>query len=266
MTNTSQTRVAHNQGVQIAWEEYGSGDPLLLIHGLGYARWGWEPLIPLLSDRFRVITFDNRGIGESSTPPGPYTAAMMAGDSMAVLEAARAEKAHVIGTSLGGMIAQEVAIGWPQRVDKLVLMCTTPGGSSAHPMPAATTRLLIEAASWELSVALRRFTENALGEKASTELVERILRHRLTNPQDPAGWAAQAAAGTTYNGKRRAGGISAPTLLLHGTGDRVVDYRNSELLAQIIPGAELRLLADVGHLFFWEESNLVSKIILEFLS
>ena len=91
--------------VHIAWERHGSGEPLLLIHGLGYARWGWEPVLPGLAERFDVLLFDNRGIGESDAPPGPYTVEQLAGDAVQVLDEAGVERAHVVGTSLGGMVA-----------------------------------------------------------------------------------------------------------------------------------------------------------------
>jgi len=148
--------------VRIAWERHGRGAPLLLIHGLGYARWGWEPVLPGLAERFDVILFDNRGIGESDAPPGPYTAAEMADDAIQVLDEAGVGRAHVVGTSLGGMVAQELALGHPDRVDRLVLACTTPGGPKAHPMPQRTLTLMAEAATLEPAVALRRFVENAL--------------------------------------------------------------------------------------------------------
>ena len=132
--------------VKIAWESRGEGPPLLLIQGLGYGRWSWEPIVPGLAARHRVVCFDNRGIGESDKPQGPYTAAQMAGDALQVLDEAGIERAHVLGASLGGMIAQELAVAAPERVDRLVLCCTTPGGPDAVPMPEVTVRLFAEAA------------------------------------------------------------------------------------------------------------------------
>jgi len=254
--------IATNGDVAIAWEEVGRGDPVLLIHGLGYARWGWEPLVPLLAERYRVISFDNRGIGESAVPPGPYSASAMAGDALAVLDAARVERAHVVGTSLGGMIAQEVALAPADRVGRLVLICSTPGATGGHPMPEATVRLLGEAAGLPPEAAVRRFVENALGPEPDPSTVERIIGHRLARPQDPAGWAAQAAAGTTYDAAGRAGSIAAPTLLVAGTADRVVDCRNSVVLSELIPDSTVRLIPDGGHLVFWEHPRAVADLII----
>jgi 3-oxoadipate enol-lactonase len=258
--------ITANGSVTIAWDEVGAGEPMLLIHGLGYGRWGWEPLLPLLAERFRVISFDNRGIGGSAVPPGPYTAREMADDALAVLDAAGVEHAHVVGISLGGMIALELALDAPDRVDRLVLISTTPGAKDGHPMPAATVRLLTEAANWAPEVALRRFIENALGSEPDPELVERILAHRLSAPQDPAGWAAQASAGATYDGAGRIASITAPTLLIAGTADRVVDHRNSLALAESIRGSAVRLIPGAGHLVFWEDPDAVADLIIGHLA
>lgn len=257
--------MARNGEVEIAWSEAGTGDPLLLIHGLGYGRWGWEPLVPLLAETHRVITFDNRGIGESSVPPGPYMASQMADDAVAVLDAAHAERAAVVGTSLGGMIAQELALARPDRVDRLVLACTSPGEPHGVAMPQVTVDLLAEAARLDPGEALRRFVENALGPEPHPEIVERILAHRTAQPQDPAGWAAQAAAGTTYRGGDRARRIAIPVLAVTGTADNVVDPANTTLLAEMIPDARFAFIEGAGHLFFWEQPEATARLIQEFL-
>ena len=249
--------------MRIAWEERGSGPPLLLIQGLGYARWSWEPIVPRLAEYYRVLFFDNRGIGESDKPDGPYTARLMADDALQVLDEAGAERAHVLGASLGGMIAQELAVAAPDRVDKLVLCCTTPGGAATVPMPQVTVDLLAEAATLAPEVALRRFVENALATDAPAELVQEIFDRRVANPLDPAGWQAQAAAGIGFQGVD--GAITAPTLLVTGTEDNVVDPRNADVLAERIPGAEVERLEGTGHLFFWEQPDAFVRILREFL-
>ena len=249
--------------MKIAWEERGDGAPLLLIQGLGYGRWSWEPLVPGLADRYRVLWFDNRGIGDSDKPEGPYTARLMADDARQVLDEAGVERAHVLGASLGGMIAQEVAAGTPERVDKLVLCCTTPGGAATVPMPDVTVQLFAEAATLAPDVALRRFVVNALGANPPEELVEELYQLRLANPPDPAGWQAQAAAGLTFAGVDAA--INAPTLVLTGTEDNVVDHRNADVVAARIPGARVERLSGAGHLFFWEQPDACVRIISEFL-
>ena len=254
--------------MKIAWERRGSGPPLLLIHGLGYARWGWEPVLPGLCERFDVVLFDNRGIGGSDVPPGPYTAAELAADAVQVLDEAGIARAHVVGTSLGGMVAQELALSHPGRVDRLVLACTTPGGARAHQMPQVTVSLMAEAVTLEPAVALRRFVENALAPStvaARPELVDRIMTHRLATAQEPAAWAAQAAAGATFDAFDRIGGLDAPTLVQHGTEDVVVDPRNGELLVELLPDARLELYAGAGHLFFWEQPGRFVASVTSFL-
>ncbi len=241
----------------------GEGPPLLLIQGLGYGRWGWEPILAGLAASHRVVCFDNRGIGESDKPAGPYTAAQMAGDALQVLDEAGIDRAHVLGASLGGMIAQELAVAAPERVERLVLACTTRGGPTTVPMPEVTVRLFAEAPSLAPEVALRRFVENALGEDPPVALVDELFALRVANPPDPAGWQAQAAAGMGFEGVDAE--IAAPTLILGGTADNVVDYRNAEVLAARIPGCSRRAARRRGHLFFWEEPDECVRIITEFL-
>jgi 3-oxoadipate enol-lactonase len=255
---------ATNGGIRIAYEVRGSGDPLLLMHGLGYGRWGWEPVLDAFADDFRVLFYDNRGIGDSDVPPGPYTARQLAEDAVAVLDAEGLGEADVVGTSLGGMAAQELAIGFPERVRRLVLACTTPGGLSSHPMPQQTVELMLAAPTLPPETALRRFVENALAPGVREELVERILALRLANPFDPEGWQAQAAAGATFDAFDRLSRIQAPTLVVTGTDDAVVDPRNSELLAEGIAEATLRQVPG-GHLFFWEDPTRFVTLVKEFL-
>jgi len=254
--------------MKIAWDRRGNGAPLLLIHGLGYARWGWEPVLPELAEQFDVILFDNRGIGESDAPPGPYTVAEMAADAVQVLDEAGVARAHVVGTSLGGMIAQELALAYPERVDRLVLACTTPGGQKAHPMPQVTVALMAEAATLEPAVALRRFVENALAPatvEAHPEIVEQIMAYRLATAQEPAAWGAQAAAGTTFDAYDRLGTISARTLVVTGTEDVVVDPRNSGLIHGLIPDAAYGEFPSCGHMFFWERPAAFVRGLQSFL-
>jgi pimeloyl-ACP methyl ester carboxylesterase len=207
-----------------------------------------------------VILFDNRGIGESDAQHGPYSATELAADSAQVLDEAGVARAHVLGTSLGGMVAQELALAAPERVERLVLACTTPGGPESFPMPEQTVKLLTSGAT------LRQFVENALAPDPDPDVVERILRHREATAQPREAWSAQAAAGATFNALDRVEGIAAPTLILHGTEDAVVDSRNTALLALRIPDARVELFPGGGHLFFWEQPERFVDIVTEFLS
>lgn len=255
---------ARNGDIELAYEVIGTGSPVLLMQGLGYGGRGWGPALELLAEDFTVAAFDNRGFGASDVPPGPYSTTELAADARAVLDAAGFDRAHVVGASLGGMAAQELALADPQRIDRLVLACTTPG-VRGFPMPARTMSLMLEAPTMPADVALRRFVENALGDGSSPELVERIVAYRTANPPDLAGWQAQAAAGTTHDALPRLGEIEAPTLIVHGTKDAVVDPRNADLLAEHIPEARVELLPGCGHLPFWEEPERFAALVKEFL-
>src|SRR5215472_9043093 len=132
-----------NQGTKIYWDEQGQGEPLLLIMGLGYPSDAWYRTRPALAGKYRTIAFDNRGVGRTEMPPGPYPIPVMASDAAAVLDAAGVDKAHVFGISMGGMIAQEFALQYPQRVRSLVLGCTASGGPTAVRADGEATQMLM---------------------------------------------------------------------------------------------------------------------------
>jgi pimeloyl-ACP methyl ester carboxylesterase len=158
------------------------------------------------------------------------------------------------------MVAQELALSHPERVDRLVLACTTPGGPESFPMPEQTVALM------ERGATLRQFVENALAPEPAEGIVERILRHREATAQPLEAWTAQAAAGAAFDALDRVAGIAAPTLILHGTADTVVDSRNTALLALRISDARVELFPGGGHLFFWEEPERFVEVVTEFLS
>lgn len=249
--------------MKLAWESQGDGSPVLLVHGLGYTRQGWGPLPGLLARRYRVVSYDNRGIGESEVPPGPYTVDELAADAVQVLDEAGLERAHVLGASLGGMVAQLLAAEQPDRVDRLILAGTTPGGPCAYPLPRQTLALMAQAASLPPDVALRRFVENALA--PGSAFVDEVYAYRQQHPPDPAGWAAQAAAGAAWDADGRLARITAPTLVVAGTADAVVDPRNATLLAEAIPNAQLELVDGAGHLPFWERAGQFASLVERFL-
>jgi pimeloyl-ACP methyl ester carboxylesterase len=241
---------------------------LVLIQGMGFDRHGWDRIPGKLRRRFRLVLVDNRGCGRSDRAGRSFTVADMAGDVVAVLDAAGIRRAHVLGVSLGGMVAQELAIRHPDRVDALVLVCTAPGWPFAYPMPAPSVRLLVATARMPAEAARRRHTENALSARAVRErpdLVDRLLERQGSRPADRGTLSAQAAAGARYAGRLRQSRIRARTLVLHGDADTVVDPRNGRLLAARIPGAQLRIFPGLGHLLFWEDPDGFAAAVASFL-
>ena len=268
----SRTRYARSGALRIAYERRGilhwRRPWLVLIQGMGLDRLGWEPVLRKLRRHFRLVLVDNRGSGHSDRPAGSITVADMAGDIVAVLDAADIGRAHVLGASLGGMVAQELAIRHPERVDGLVLACTAPGWPFTYPMPTASVRLIAATALMPAEAARRRHTENALSAdtvRQRPELVNRLLELQGSGPADSRALSAQAAAGARYAGRLRQARIGARTLVLHGGADTVVDPRNGRLLADRIPGARLVTFPELGHLLFWEDPGGFTDAVVSFL-
>jgi 3-oxoadipate enol-lactonase len=263
------THLARNGPVALAYDVRGRGSPLILIQGLGIGRWGWEPVADRLARRFQVITIDNRGIGASDTPPGHYSTRMMADDVLAVLDHAGIQQASLIGTSLGGMIAQELALAHPERVDKLVLVATIPGGPRSRPMPLPTTYLFAWAPFMTSKAKLHQFVHATLGPKTlrrRPKVARRLAARKLTHPQSQHAWRAQAEAGMLFNPLGRQRRITQPTLIVQGTADQVVTPGNAEILAGLLRDARLQWFDGAGHLLYWEQPKRFVRIVTDFLT
>jgi len=262
------TRVARNGSVAIAYDVRGRGSPVVLIQGLGVGRWGWEPVVDRLARRFLVITIDNRGIGASDAPPGPYSTGTMATDVLAVLDDAGVGRASVVGTSLGGMVAQELALARPDRVDRLVLVSTIPGGRLTAPMPLETAYLFTWAPLLANEARVRGFVQHTLGRAARgrAEVVERLLARKRAHPQSERAWRSQATAGVLFNPNGHQRRITRPTLILQGTADQVVNPDNAARLADLIPNARLERFDGAGHLLYWDEPERFARVVTGFLT
>jgi 3-oxoadipate enol-lactonase len=263
------TRLAHNGPVTLAYDVRGRGLPLVLIQGVGVGRWGWEPVADRLARRFQVISIDNRGIGASDAPPGHYSTRMMADDVLAVLDDAGIQQASVVGTSLGGMIAQELALAHPERVDRLVLVATIPGGPRSHPMPLPTTYLFAWAPLMTSQAKLREFVHTTLGPETlrrRPKVTRRLAARKLAHPQSQHAWRAQTEAGMLFNPLGRQRRITQPTLVVQGTADQVVAPDNAEVLASLVPDARLQRFEGAGHLLYWEQPKRFVRIVTDFLT
>ena len=255
-------------GFRIYFEEHGSGFPLLMINGLGSDHLEWLHQLPAFAPLFRTILFDNRGTGRSDVPPGPYTTQQMADDAAALLRSLGISKAHVLGVSFGGMIAQEVALRHPEHVDGLVLGCTSAGGQlSVRPSPEAMAAFSVHKGE-DPEVDLRRmipflYTEACVRERP--EEIEGFIRRRVSNPTPPAGYLAQLSAAVTHDASSRLEEIRARTLVITGEADRLVPWENSLRLAGRIPGAKLVVLPGAPHRLFAETADAFNREVLSFL-
>lgn len=262
---------ATNEGVRLYYEVDGSADEetVVFVEGLSYGTWMWDWQREALADDYRTLVWDNRGTGDSDEIAGPYTVAEMAGDLEAVLADAGVERAHVVGASLGGMIAQQYALDY-DRARSLALLCTTPGGEDAEPIPPETVdRMLNVPEEYDPAEQKRYKMEPAFSEAFWDEhgdVVDRIVEWRLETDPSEAAYGAQAAAAESFDVSDRLGEVDVPTLVAHGTGDRVVPVDNADLLAGNIPEARLELFAGAPHLFFIERADEVTATLREFIA
>jgi 3-oxoadipate enol-lactonase len=256
---------ALNNGVRIYWEETGSGPPLLLIMGLGYAHQMWHRTTPLVSRHFRTILLDNRGVGQSDVPPGPYPIPTMAADAAAVLDAAGVEIANVYGVSMGGMIAQEFAIQYPQRVRKLILGCTACGGPKAVRAEPEVNQVLMMRGNMTMeegTEAAVPYIYDAATPRARID--EDLAIRRATYPKAEA-YTAQLQGILAWESYSRLGGIKAPTLVVHGETDRLVPAGNGRLIAGLISGSELVVIPHASHIYMTDQPEASHKAIVDFL-
>ena len=256
--------IIENQGAKIYWDEQGQGEPILLIMGLSYTSDMWFRTRPVLVPRYRTIAFDNRGVGRSDVPPGPYSIALMASDAAAVLDAAGIGSAHILGVSMGGMIAQEFALQYPHRVRSLILGCTAPGGIHSIPAEASVNQTLRNNMTpEEVAEAILPFIYDPSTLRSRIEEDMAIRRPWIQRPE---GFMAQLLGIVAWEAYSRLSRIQAPTLVIHGESDRMVPPGNAELLAARIPGAKLVMIPHASHIFATDQPEATHRAILEFLA
>ena len=263
-----------SNGITLAYEITGAGKPLVLITGVGYGRWFWHKVLPELASHFQVVTFDNRGAGESDKPDGPYSVAMMAADCAGLLDGLHIKNAYVMGHSLGGFIAQELAVTRPDLIGKLILAATNHGGTRVVPITPEAMEVLTNRTGDPVELVKRGIAiacAPGFVEKHPAAARE-LLEYRFTNPVAPAQYAAQVAAGAgtmAYDDEmvdRRMHAIKFPTLILFGEYDKVVPPGNAELMAQKIADARIKIIPGTGHIFPVEDPAATAREIVGFLN
>jgi pimeloyl-ACP methyl ester carboxylesterase len=257
--------------INIYYEVHGEGEALVLIMGYtaNTAWWGWE--VPVFSQQYRVVAFDNRGSGQSDKPDVPYTMETMAGDLAGLLEAIGINAAHIFGVSMGGMIAQHFALRYPERVGSLILGCTTCGGPYSVVPDAEAMAVL---ADFE---HMRRLTpEERIREMipflVSQEFVDKnagllhdVIAKMMEHIAPLHGAMRQAHAIWGHDTYERLPEIKVPTLVIAGDADRLIPVENSRILASRIPRAELAILKNMGHGFITEAADEANRAVLDFL-
>ena len=254
-------------GTNLYWEDSGDGDPILLIQGLGWSGAMWFRLVPELETRYRVIRYDARGVGRSDVPEGPYSIPMMAADAVAVLDAAGiSDPAHVFGCSLGGIVAQELTLSYPDRVRKLTLCCTHPAGAEASWPDPAIIQLLQARTEMSPEDAMRAAVDVAYAEGTPQDVIEADIACRLEIPTSGPGYANQLTAGLGYPGTfTRLPHIAQPVLIIHGDADQMVPVANAAIMANALPDATTVVVEGAGHVIFSEQPERVAAEFLKFL-
>jgi 3-oxoadipate enol-lactonase len=255
-------------GIDVYYERSGEGPTMLYLNGTGATLATSRLSIDPYTRAFDVVVHDQRGLGETEAPPGPYSMGDYAADALALLDHLGLERVRVVGTSFGGMVAQELAATRPERVERLALLCTSAGGEggSSYPLGEILTLPPAERRARGMQVIDRRWTEQWLAEHD----LDRLIADAITGMEGPEpgsdrarGAQAQLAARSTHDVWDRLGAITAPTLVAAGRFDGVAPVENAEAIASRIPGAELRIY-EGGHVFFVQDPKALPEII-EFL-
>ncbi len=262
--------IARAGDINVEYYLEGSGPPLLTIMGFSGQASSWsERFLELLRSHFQIVRFSNRGTGLTDRPQVQYSVPMMADDAAGLLRELGVGKAHVLGISMGGMIAQELVLNHPQRVQGLVLGCTTPGWSHGVPPSQEIMALLMPAPGLSLEEQFRKAWPAIVTPEfveREREFLEEMLRIGLVNVTTMDTLMRQAAAIQGFDAYDRLPEIQTPTLIIHGDKDKLVPPQNGDILRERIPGSTLRTVSGAGHMFFWERPAESAAAIVEFLS
>jgi 3-oxoadipate enol-lactonase len=255
-------------GVEIAYELRGAGDPIVMIHGAQGDQSMFNGMAADFAGEYRVLTFDQRGSGLSAKPDMPYSIAMLADDTAALMDHLKIVRAHIIGVSMGGMIAQEFALRHPNKVRSLVLGCTTPGGPNSIRMggdaltSAYSTRPMTPEERGK-ALAEAAFTKGYLAKHP--EIIASMIESRRSRPIDNSAFPHRMKAAQEHNTYDRLGEIRSPTLVITGKDDALISWENSRILAERIKGAEQVILEPAGHCFWMEQPKESHDAIAGFI-
>jgi pimeloyl-ACP methyl ester carboxylesterase len=253
---------------ELHYEVDGDGEPLVLIPGFAGGAWLWSRQVAPLATKFRVITFDPRGIGKSSIGSQPLTIRLLADDLAALLRELRIDKAHILGASFGGFVGQEFALAYPESTRTLSLCCTSFGGPNHVAPSVEILTALASTSDFNHEDRIRRSLSMGFSSdfvRDHSDQVEEFVRLRMATPVMEETYRSQLTAAVGFNAEARVGGIKAATLVLTGDADVLVPMQNSRNLAAKIPGAELRSIAGGSHLFFIEQADEFNSVVMEFL-
>lgn len=259
--------VTRDDGAEIWWEATGPEDApaVVLVMGLGYPAAMWWRQVPALAERYRVIVLDNRGAGHTGDVVGaPYLVATMAEDVVSVLDAAEQERAHIVGISMGGMIAQEVALTYPGRVASVVLLATHPGAAHATFRPEAMA-MLQSRGEWTAREAAEASVPFNYAATTARSVMEEDWAVRLPLATTLAGYTGQLAGTMTWSSLERLGRMVPPVLVIHGEGDALIPVENGRLVAGAIPGSELKVLPDANHILTTDQAAAVNALLLDWM-
>jgi pimeloyl-ACP methyl ester carboxylesterase len=256
-------------GIKIYYEEQGKGEPLILINGLAFPMDLWFAQIRELSKDFRVIALDNRGIGRTDQPDEEYSIAMMASDTVGLLKALGIEKSHVAGLSMGGFISQEIALSYPDVVNRLILIATGMGGGRSAELGRPFWEKAAAAISGKLPeqvyrIDLTLMTAPGFVEKHS-DILDQAVSLRMKNPQPLHAFLRQFAAANVFNINNRAQNITQPTLIILGKDDPIFPIPLAEDYQKTLPKAKMIIYENCGHAILLEKPDQLSRDIREFL-
>jgi 3-oxoadipate enol-lactonase len=252
-------------GISIHYERSGSGPPLLFCNGSGSTLEGSAPLIAPFRARFDVLAHDQRGLGLTGAPPTPYTMAQYAADALGLVDAIGWSTFRLVGISFGGMVAQELAVTWPERVDRLALLCTSPGGpgGSSYPLHELTDLPADERAARGLELLDTRFTPEWLASHPDDQALVEMLAGRMAaepSPDAQRGAEGQLEARSHHDVYDRLPRIACPTFVASGRFDGIAPQSNGEAIASQVPGSELHLY-EGGHMFIAQDAAAFPEIL-----